>query len=679
MVSIPRLFDNDAPSLFAARAFSDWLLAPGATKIPARNAVPEQRVTLCNRDCPDACAIVATIDGGRVTRIAGDREHPITQGFLCHRTSQFLRRQYAPDRLVTPLRRRGGVLTPCSWDEALDVVAEGLSRIIVESGPAAIFHYKSGGSLGMLTAQATELFFERLGPVTVKRGDICSGAGEAAQELDFGISESSDLFDLLNARHILLWGKNVHTSSPHTLPLLKRAQAAGSEIVLIDPVHHQGTQLCDRYVQLKPAGDFALAMAVARVLFERGWIDPLAEGYCEGLGAFRTLAEGRSTETWCRLADVDVEVAVDLARRLHRGPTTILVGWGMARRRIGGAIVRALDALGAVSGNLGIPGGGVSYYFRRRGAFRKLARGPEAAPRTVCEPLFGSEVLAKDDPPIRALWITAGNPVAMLPDSTRVAQALASRELTVVCDSWLSDSAALAHVVLPVTTLLEADELLGAYGHHYIGAASGVVPPPEGVKSDLQIMQALAQRMGLEDVMAGDAAAWKGRLLGPELRAQGIDVTHLEGGRLKNPLAARVLFEGRSFPTASGRATLIAAEPEAAQGDDDYPLVLMSLSTPRSQSSQWVREPPRPAEVTVHPEAAAGIADGAPAALESRLGRMRVRVRHDPAQRRDVALIPKGGHYRDAAAANLLIRAALTDIGEGGALYDERVRLVPEG
>src|SRR5262249_58804535 len=113
------------------------------------------------------------------------------------------------------------------------------------------------------------------------------------------------------------------------------------------------------------------------------------------------------------------------------------------------------------------------------------------------------------DPRIGAVWITAGNPVTMLPESQTTAAALRSREFVVVVDSFLTDTAELAHLVLPTTTLLEADDLLGAYGHHYLGVARPVVAPPEGVMSDLSIVQALAERVGLADVMKGDARAGK--------------------------------------------------------------------------------------------------------------------------------------------------------------------------
>src|SRR5438045_806658 len=223
--------------------------------------MPEIRETVCNRDCPDACSVVAHVEDGRVLQLGGDPSHPVTQGFLCWRTNNFLPLQYSPDRLTTPLLRGKAV----SWDEALDFAARELLRIRAESGPAAIFHYRSGGSLGALK-HLSDYFFEKLGPVAIKRGDICSGAGDAAQLLDFG--------------------------------------------------------------------------------------------------EFRAMAFAQSVAGWCEDADVAPAAAEDLARRLHEGPTAILVGWGMGRRVNGGSTIRALDALGTISGNIGVPGGGVSYYFK---------------------------------------------------------------------------------------------------------------------------------------------------------------------------------------------------------------------------------------------------------------------------------------------------------------------------
>lgn len=142
-----------------------------------------QRRTACNRDCPDACSILVDVEDGIATHLRGDPDDPITRGFLCERTARFLDRQYRADRFTTPMLRVSGELQPVSWDEAFDLIAERMQTIKAESGAAAILDYRSGGSLGMLTRMSSHLL-ALFGPVTVKQGDICSGAGEAAQVAD---------------------------------------------------------------------------------------------------------------------------------------------------------------------------------------------------------------------------------------------------------------------------------------------------------------------------------------------------------------------------------------------------------------------------------------------------------------------------------------------------------------
>src|SRR3954466_15821639 len=624
----------------------------------------EIRKTVCNRDCPDACSIVAHVEDGRVVQLGGDPAHPVTSGFLCWRTNNFLPLQYHPERLTTPLLRG----KPVSWDEALDFAARELTRIRGESGPQAIFHYRSGGSLGALKHLA-DYFFSELGPVTSKRGDICSGGGDAAQLLDFGEEDSHDLFDLRNARNILVWGKNVVVSSPHTVPILKDSAARK---MLIDPVWHKTARLCDSFVQPRPGGAFALAMGVARVLFEQEWIDPAAASYCDHLPEFRAMAFSRDLAGWCKEADVSAAVARDIATRLHEGPTAILVGWGMARRVNGGAVVRRLDALSALTGNLGVAGGGVSYYFWRRKNF-EFSFIRKQPPRTILEPLFGPELLASD---IRAVWITAGNPIAMLPESATTERALRSREFVCVVDSWPTDTTRAATLVLPTTTLLEDDDLLGAYGHHYAGASQPVVPPPPGVRSDLEILQGVAERVGLAAVLDGSARDWKERILRKDA---GFTVAQLEkDAPQRSALSPKVLFADRQFATRTGRVNLITSAPARSRVTSEYPLYLMALSSEKSQNSQWSKgQPAGPAVVTVHPDAARGIPDGGLGKLESAIGCLPIQVRHDSKQRRDVALLAKGGHFRENRAANAPSRARATDLGGGGALYDEPVRLLP--
>ena len=633
--------------------------------------------TTCNRDCPDACGIVATVEGGRIVKIQGDPDHPVTQGFLCYRTSRFLERQYDPDRITAPMVRRNGGFKPVSWDDALDLIAEKMLRIKSESGGASILHYRSGGTLGMMKF-LNDRFFELFGPCAVKTGDICSGAGDVAQLTDFGEEDSNDLFDLLNAKTILLWGKNPHVSGVHVLPVLKRARENGTRIAMIDPVRHRGADLAELFVQPRPGGDTALALGIARRLFETGKTDPMAASYCDHLDTFRALAFSRDLDSWAALSDVTRDELVAVADLYAAGPSAILVGWGMQRKANGSQTVRLLDALGAISGNLGVAGGGVSFYFKRRGAFdTSFGSDRPEPPRTLLEPLLGRQILDAAEPAIRMVWVTSGNPVAMLPDAHTVKRALETRELTVVVDSFLTDTARAAHVVLPTTTMLEDDDLVGAYGHHWLGEVRPVVPAPDGVKTDYAIVQALARRLDLDEHFADDAETWKRRFLEP-VAGKGASLEVIRDGYVRNPLAAKVLFADRKFKTASGRVNLIhEADPEPARPTAERPLLLMAFSTEKAQSSQWAhpRELQGPAVATVHPESAPGLADGAIARITSELGAMDVRLKFDARQRRDVVLMAKGGWLRDGRCANALIPAMVTDAGGGAVYYDTPVRV----
>ena len=634
--------------------------------------------TTCNRDCPDACGIVATVESGRVVKLQGDPDHPVTRGFLCYRTSRFLERQYDADRITTPLLRRNGSFKPVSWDDALDRVAEKMLRIKSESGGAAILHYRSGGTLGMMKF-VTDAFFALFGPCAVKSGDVCSGAGDAAQLTDFGEEDSNDLFDLLNAKTIVLWGKNPHVSNVHVVPVLKKAREQGARIVLIDPVRHRGAELAEVHVQPRPGGDIALALGMARRLFETGKMDPEAPAYCDHFDDFRSLAFSRGDADWAALADVTVEQMHGIADAYADGPSAILVGWGMQRKANGSATVRVIDALAAISGNIGIPGGGVSFYYKRRGAFDMSF--PETdgmePPRRLEEPLLGRRILETDEPAIRMVWVTAGNPVAMLPDSLTVKRALETRELTVVVDSFMTDTARAAHLVLPTTTMLEDDDLVGAYGHHWLGEVRPVVPPPEGVMTDLAIAKSLAERLGLGAHFSADADTWKRRFLN-KVEGQGASLEAIRGGYVRNPLAPKVLFADRKFKTESGRVNLIReADTDPTRPTADRPLLLMAFSTEKAQSSQWAHPNGHdgPAIATLHPDAAPGFTDGAVARIESDVGSMEVRLKLDARQRRDVVLMAKGGWLRDGRCANALIPAKTTDAGGGAVYYDTPVRL----
>lgn len=661
------------------------------SKVDQMSHAITKKKTACNRDCPDACSIIATIENGRVTHIGGDPDHPVTQGFLCKRTSRFLKRQYDPNRITTPMIREGKQWKEASWDEALDLVAKKMLELRDTLGPASIMHYRCGGSLGIMKA-TSDYFFQLFGPCTIKSGDICSGAGDEAQLMDFGHVDSNDLFDLLNAKTIFLWGKNPFISQVHMLPLLKKAKAAGTKIIHIDPIRHRAADFSDQYIQVAPGGDAALALGMVSFIASQEGLDSKAKEYCDNHDQFIELATSKTIEEWSNIAGVKVEEVESAAEAFSNGPTTTLVGWGMQRRRNGASVIRTLDALAAVTGNVGVAGGGVSFYFARKSAFDLDFVDDSLAPRTIPEPQLGVGLESAADPPVEMVWVTAANPVAMLPDSNRVQRALKER-FTVVVDSFMTDTARCADVFLPTTTLLEDNDLIGAYGHHYITESRPVIEPAGKAKTDYEIVAMLAPRVGVGHPFDQNIEFWKKKLT-HSLAEQGITMEKLredidQQGALLNPVAKKVVFADRKFKTPSGKVNLITVFMDpATKGNDHFPLRLTAISTENSQSSQWEfgeqesveqnssDQEKNLATLTIHPDSACGKSDGDMVTIESKIGSMQVRLKFDDSQRIDIALMPKGGWLSAGRCANALIAAELTDHGEGACYYDTGIRIV---
>ena len=632
--------------------------------------------TACNRDCPDACTLEAEVVDGKLVSLKGSHDDPITKGFLCPRTTRFVERQEAPDRLRAPMMRKSkdsDEFVQVSWEHALDTVAEKMLAAKAKNETSSIFHYLSGGSLGYLKA-LTNVVFQQLGPCTFKHGDICSGAGEWAQEQDFGVSDSSEAADLLNAKLILIWGKNVHTSSVHLLPILLEAKKRGTVLVCIDPAPTKSARISQLAICPRPGTDAQIALALVSYLADRDRLDPDAANYCNNLPEFLEMARSVSFEERMKRAGVPLEQGLELARLYEElTPSSLLVGWGGPRRSNGAETVRALDALTAVSGNIGVAGACTSFYFQRRRSFNKAAMPPHGpAARTLSEPRLGVELEAAE-PKVRLAWITAGNPAAMLPDADRVARELRKVDFTVVVDTHWTDTCSVADLVLPTLTLVEDEDVMGAYGNTYLRSSKPVIEAVGEARHELWIHQQLAQRLGFGEVLEGTPAEWKDRLLKPE-----VDRTVFEGTPVVQPGAPKVLFEGRKFLTPDGKANLITSEPAMPEeNSQEFPFRLMAVSHPDSQSSQWSLEPPDLPIARISSAADAQLQDGEVYRLESSRAGFPVKVRREDGLHPEVVILPKGGSgVYGGWCPNALIEAKETDFGAGACFYEEPVRFV---
>jgi anaerobic selenocysteine-containing dehydrogenase len=273
------------------------------------------------------------------------------------------------------------------------------------------------------------------------------------------------------------------------------------------------------------------------------------------------------------------------------------------------------------------------------------------------------------------MWITAGNPASMLPESSTVKRALESVDFLVVVDTHPTDTTDLADLVLPTLTLLEDDDLLGSYGNHFLRVSRPTVEPAGEARHELWIWQQLANRLGLGPLLEGTPRQWKERMM-TRLADAGVTLEQLEAGATRSPFASSVLFEGLRFPTPSGKMQLVGELPPAIPVDAEFPLTVMAASTPKGQASQWSVAPPEAPEVRIHPTTANGFASGQRLRLETRQGSLTVQVVLDPAVHPSVVLMAKGQMARQGGCSNALVRAEETDIGGGAAYYDEPARLV---
>jgi len=641
--------------------------------------------TTCNRDCPDSCGVIATVENGRIVKHRGDPDHPVTRGFLCLRGNRYLRRFYSEERILHPMRRNKGGWQRVGWDDALDLAAERLSRCRDEHGPESVLAVSYSGIKGLVAMALGKLFWAHFGGPTVGEGGLSVEAAFAAQELDFGGDGAHAPHDLANAKAVVVWGKNIDVTRPHAMAFVTEARRAGAPMHVIDPVRCATARKAHRHHALRPGSDPWLALGIGKLLVERDAVDhAFVRDHTEGFEEYRRLLDSVSLEQVAAATDLPVSNIEELAELYaSTRPLATLIGLGPSWWPHAGVTVRLIDALAAICGNLGIPGGGAQTDSAAGYAgtdFSILREAPAPQHRKVLLPHLGQAVLEASDPPIRAGWIAGANPAATCPDTARVNEALASLDFLVVVDQFITASAEHADLFLPCTTYLEMEDVVVAYGHHYIGGDQAVVPPLGEARPDAAIYQALAGRLGFGDVLAGSHRGWARRILGTLATEHGITPERLVDGAMLNPLAPPIPFAGGEVGTPSGKVQLITSldDMELSGSPGGGRLFLMATKTLKMVNAQINPEdlPDEPV-VRLHPEALAAreLSDGQRAWVVSDAGRVRVQLKADDAVRTDVLLFNPAAWRGDLQGVNQLRQATLTDIGQAPAMHHTLVTL----
>jgi anaerobic selenocysteine-containing dehydrogenase len=408
-------------------------------------------------------------------------------------------------------------------------------------------------------------------------------------------------------------------------------------------------------------------MALAKIILDEGLQNQaFIDGYTHGFAGYKALLDRHSLSELSALCGID---EADLRRHARdyatTAPAAILLGWGLNKYKHSAEIFRCVDALAALCGQIGIPGGGVTHGFNSQRLFDKRI---EAA---------GRGLLESADPPVRMMFVTGGNPINQSPNSLLVAKAFAALDFTVVVDCFLTDTADYAHVFLPTTTFLEEEDVLVSWGHNIVGGANQVIAPVGEARSDLWIFQQLAIRLGFGEDMAGTPREWLERIMQP-LETNGVRVADVMQAPVRCPIAPMVPFADLVFPTKSGRYEFLADMEFQPERSADFPLTFVTNFSKRWLLSQMTAaDHPKTAAIRVGPgvAAAAGIQDGEMAMLRSAVGALKVEVRVDPRVGADIVLMPVGTWIKRGGGANVLTEDVLSNFGQMAAFGDTRVRL----
>ena len=568
--------------------------------------------SVCGHDCGGRCPLNVYVEDGKITKIEA---HDVGLPELrpCARGLQYHYRVYAPDRLKYPLKRVGergeGKFARISWDEALDEVAEQITKIRDTYGPAAIANLSGSGSLGRLHyAGILTRFLNLTGGHTMRWGGASYQGGQFASMATYGaLFTGNDRPDLLNSRMIILWGANPAENifGTETRWYLAQAMEKGTKIVCVDPRYTESAAAwAYQWIPIRPGTDAAMLIAMAyEIIKDNLQEQSFLNNYTVGFDKFKDYVTGAEdgvakTPEWAEeITGVPAETIRNLAREYATTkPAAILTGWAPGRSARGEQYHRATATLSAMTGNIGIRGGSTACLDFSMSASPLV--GVENAKNYVAmysdlpqldnpvgkgQPLheyaipgIRNHTVDKVHPvkfwdnilkgkaggfysDIKMVYIIGGNALNSRCNTNKAIKALKEVDFIVIHEQFMTPTAKFADIVLPACTWCERDDIhFPWFFGHYLLYANKAIEPMHESKSDFDILIELAAKMGLqysektEDDWLRESAARYGVADHEAFKASGFY-------KLKTP-EPHVAFkdqienhEHHKFPTPSGK------------------------------------------------------------------------------------------------------------------------------
>ncbi|MBC7717403.1 MAG: molybdopterin-dependent oxidoreductase, partial [Pseudorhodobacter sp.] len=524
----------------------------------------------CPHDCPDTCAMRVTVQNGVAIKVAGDPDHPPTHGALCTKVSRYPERTYHAERVLRPMKRvspKGAAqFEAVSWDEALSDIASRL-RAISAVDPQAVLPYSYAGTMGLVQGESMDLrFFHKMGASLLDR-TICSSAGGEALAATYGGKVGMHLEQFAHSKLIVIWGSNSIASNLHFWTFAQAAKRGGAKLICIDPRKTETADKCHQHIALMPGTDGALALGLMHELIVNDWLDhDYIDQHTEGWPALRERALQWPPERAAQVCGISADEVRGLARdyggSASTAPAAIRLNYGMQRVRGGGNAVRLIAVLPCLIGAWRHAAGGMllsssGWFPKDAAALQRPDLLGSRRPRTLNMSTIGDDLLkpgsAQFGPQVQALIVYNSNPVAVAPESAKVARGFAREDLfTVVLEHFMTDTADLADYVLPATTQLEHLDVHMSYGHTYAVINEAAIAPVGEAKTNTQIFRELAARLGYTEACFADSdeaiarVAFKQPVSFDEMRAR---------GWVKLPVAEAPFAHG-GFPTPSGKCLI---------------------------------------------------------------------------------------------------------------------------
>ncbi len=486
----------------------------------------ETAITTC-RLCLVRCGMTVNIEDGKVTRLVGDKNHPLSKGYLCIKGKATLDITNSPKRVIYPQRRVGergsGQWQRVSWDEALDDIATRLNKIIEEDGARAV----SVQALPPKDYFAYDIFCAVIGSPTFFKHDShqCFTPQLMADTLTFGNLLTYPAYtSVLDSDVIMLWGVNLSETNGSKHQRVLDAQRKGAKTIVVDPRPTQSAKESDLWLRVRPGADAALALGMINVIIsERLYDEAFIEEWTIGFDALKLRAAEYTPERAAELCWVPAADIVKAARMFATAGASAMytfIGATMGGNSI--ASLRLMGFLPALTGKIDLPGNngflpptGVrmpGYYASSLGIDDNrdfsdqlsadrlpLLAGPNAITTPYPHPRQVIDAILTGKPyPVRALW-TDCNPVVGLEDTCQTIKAMKKLDLLIVSDLFESPTAALADYILPLTTHLESDAITEYAGINIVTARPKLVEPRGEARDEAEPVLEVLQRMGYGD------------------------------------------------------------------------------------------------------------------------------------------------------------------------------------